>query len=255
MEDYGIKELYDVVLKSTLNMEFGEKNYSPNEVILRFDKIQIAAIDEHKISRTAKGGYGNADLIFWDNTKDVSFKVAQGVLSPQSLSVLSNSKLGEIENEVISIPCSELDIQPVNNVLILKHKPNGIGFIYNKETGEKIYENINQQRYGYNVPATADYYYDYSNGGKILTIGERQFNGYLKLEGKMRLKDDNDGHEKTAIVTIPKLRITSSLAMKLGRNANPMVGNFSFVGYPVGVRSSQKVMDIIFLNDDIDSDF
>ena len=43
--------------------------------------------------------------------------------------------------------------------------------------------------------------------------------------------------------------------MRLGKNADPTVGDFNFIGYPVGDRGSQKVMSIQILNDDIDSDF
>ena len=256
MNDYGIKELYSVALKATYNIEIGGKQYEPGEVILRFDKIQIAHINEDRSSVAATGGNMNQRLITWDNTRDVQFSCSEGVLSKTSLAVLSNSKIAKkLNGEIISVPIVGEEIDPENGVITLKHKPNGTGFIYDKETGEKLYGALTEKTYAATRPVVADYTYDYTNGADVLELGQRLFKGYIKLEGKMRLKDDSDGHDKTAIVTIPQIRITSSLAMRLGTNANPTVGNFSFIGYPVGMRGAEKVMSIQFLNDDIDSDF
>lgn len=256
MNDYGIKELYSVALKATFNIEIGGKTYEPGEVILRFDKLQVAHISEDRTSRSATGGHNNQTLITWDNTKDAQFTCSQGVLSKTCLAILSNSQVTKkFEGENISVPVIGEEIVPENGIVTLKHKPNGTGFIYDKESGEKLYGGLTELTYQALKPVIADYNYDYSNGGDTLEIGHRLFNGYIALEGKMRLKDDSDGHDKTAIVTIPRIRITSSLAMRLGKNADPMVGNFSFIGYPVGMRGAEQVMSIQILNDDIDSDF
>ena len=256
MSDYGIKELYSVALKATYNIEIGGIKYEPGEVILRFDKILIAHISEDKSGISANGGSGNKTLITWDNTRDVQFSCSEGVLSKTSLAILSNSKIVTTNNsEIISVPVIGEEVIPINGMATLAHTPNGTGFIYNKETGEKLYSNLTQITYPTIYPIVADYCYDYTNGAQTLEIGNRLFKGYIKLEGKMRLKDDSDGHDKTAIVTIPKIRITSSLAMRLGKNADPTVGNFSFIGYPDGERGAEKVMSIQILNDDIDSDF
>ena len=46
----------------------------------------------------------------------------------------------------------------------------------------------------------------------------------------------------------------SDLSMRLGKNANPVVGNFSFRALPDDKGPNAKVMNLYFLNDDIDSD-
>jgi hypothetical protein len=254
--DYGIKELYSVALKTTFNMEINGVHYDKDEVLIRFDKILLASMNEDKSNNQARGGYNNATLITWDNTKDVQFHCEQGVISRVGLSILSNSKLfKKLEGENISVPIIGEEQDPENGFITLKYTPNGTGFIYDKESGEKLFSNLTERTYPAAAPIIADYSFDYTNGGEVLEVGDRLLNGYLKLEGKMRLKDDSDGHDKTAIVTIPRIKITSSLTMRLGQNTHPMVGNFSFIGYPVGMRGAQKVVDIQFLNDDIDSDF
>lgn len=254
--DYGIKELYSVALKATYNMEIGGKEYEKDEVIMRFDKLLIAHISEDKATNSARGGAGNTPLITWDNTKDVQFMCEEGVLSKTSFALLSRSKLvNKTKSETISVPIMGEILQPENGKVTLKYKPNGTGFIYDLETGERLYSNITEQSYPALNDVIADYEFDYNNGGDVLEVGHRLFNGYLKLEGKMRLKDDSDGHDKTAIITIPRIKLMSSLTMRLGRNASPMMGNFNFIGYPVGQRGAQQVMFIQMLNDDIDSDF
>lgn len=254
--NYGIKELYSVALKATYNMEIGGRVYEPGEVVLCFDSIQVASLSENKTYTNASGGFENKTLITWDNTKNVTFNCTQGVVSKNSLAILSDSQLAKtLDKAVISVPIIGEEQSPVNGVITLKHKPNGTGFIYNKNTREKLFSNISSQEFAYGEDIIADYNYDYTNGAQILTVGQRLLNGYMRLEGKMRLKDDYDGHEKTGIIIIPKIEIASSLSIRLGRNADPMVSSFSFIGYPVGNRGTQKVCDIQFLNDDIDSDF
>ena len=254
--DYGIKELYSVALKATYNMEIGGVTFEPGEVVMRFDKLLIAHIAEDKTISSARGGASNSPLVTWDNTRDVQFMCEQGVISKSGLAILSRSKLlHKNQGEKISVPIIGEEIEPENGIITLKYMPNGNGFIYNAETGKKLYSNLNSQTYAATDTVIADYEFDYTNGSDTLEVGHRLFNGYLKLEGKMRLKDDSDGHDKTVIVTIPQLKITSSLTMRLGKNANPTVGSFSFIGYPVGQRGAQKVVSFEILNDDIDSDF
>lgn len=254
--DYGVKELYSVALKTTFNREINGKAYEAGETIIRFDKLLLATASEDKTSHTAQGGHNNATHIYWDNTKDVQFYAEQGVISKTGLSILTNSKLVEkVKGQKISVPIVGEEQEPENGIITLKYQPNGIGFIYDKESGEKLYSNLTEQTYPIDRPIIADYNFDYSGGGDSLEIGNKLLTGYLRLEGKMRLKDDSDGHDKTAIMIIPKIRITSSLTMRLGKNATPTVSNFSFIGYPVGDRGAEKVMSIQILNDDIDSDF
>jgi hypothetical protein len=99
-----------------------------------------------------------------------------------------------------------------------------------------------------------DYYYEYSNNYEILSVGNPLTNGFLSLEGKTRVKDDTTGQITTGIIKIPKLKLLSNLSMRLGQDAVPVVGRLDAVAIPTGERGHKKVMEIIFLNDDIDSD-
>jgi hypothetical protein len=47
-------------------------------------------------------------------------------------------------------------------------------------------------------------------------VGRRLIEGYLRLEGKTRLKDDNTGQVVTGLIVIPRLKLMSDLSMRLG---------------------------------------
>ena len=62
------------------------------------------------------------------------------------------------------------------------------------------------------------------------------------------------GQVKTGIIKIPKLKLMSDLSIRLGKDAIPLVGKLSAIALPEGGKGSAKVMEIIFLDDDVDSD-
>jgi hypothetical protein len=131
-------------------------------------------------------------------------------------------------------------------------------FVYDKMTGERVTTfTYTGDTIHTNLKYTeliVDYYYDYDNGYSILSFGRGLTNGYLSLEGKTRVKDDITGQVTTGIIKIPKLKLLSNLSMRLGQDAVPLVGRLDAVAVPTGERGHKKVMELIFLNDDIDSD-
>ena len=98
------------------------------------------------------------------------------------------------------------------------------------------------------------YRYNYTNGATVAKIGQQFTQGFLELEGKTRVKDDTSGLVTTGIIKIPKLKLMSGLSMRLGTQANPVVGNFNAEGVPTDSRRNSYVMEMYFLNNDIDSD-
>lgn len=262
MEDYfGIKELYDVSLRATFPISIKGKTYQENEAILKFNKIQLAPLSENKVRTYASGGYGNERLIDWEKTTEVSFAVSEGVISEIGLAILSNSQLAEKkQGEIISVPFSEKLETDEEGKLELKYPPfnDNTLFIYDLETMEKItsYE-VNEKELTLKdafKTVIIDYTFPYEEKAEIFSIGKRLINGYLKLDGKMRLKDDSDGHIKTGIIEIPRIKLMSDLSMRLGDDASPYVYRFQFSGFPVGERGNQYVCKIIVLDNEIDCD-
>lgn len=250
----GIKELYDMKLKAYSSFQIGNRQIEAGEVIAAFDNIQIANLQEIKKSVSAHGGYNDWTYVTWENTKEVDLVFSQGIFSKTHLALLSNSNLiFKSTNEVIKISERELVETDAEGSYHLKYEdknPTNI-FIYNKNTGQRY--SLTDQIDPF-TDLIIDYEWEYIEGGEIMEIGNRLTDGFMSLEARTKTKDDITGKVKTAILKIPKLKIVSSLSMRLGENANPMVSTFKAIGYPIGAKGSGKVMDLYFLNSEIDSD-
>lgn len=260
MNEFGLKELYDVSLKATYPIEVNGRKIEVGETVAAFDKIQLANFQEIKSNAAARGGYGNAGLVWWEETKEIKLNFVQGVFSKEQFALMTNANLTSMdEGEVIEIPAREtLETDEVGYIR-LKHIPTGQIFIYNAETGDKItnWTKNGEQNINLTTPfltVIVDYSYSYTNGANALTIGRRFTEGFLSLTGKTRIKDETTGLVQTGIIIIPKLKLMSDLSMRLGNDAAPLVGRLDAVAIPVGNRGQKRAMEIIFLSDDIDSD-
>lgn len=251
----GIKELYQMTLKANHPFNLGGRQIEEGEVIAAFDNIQLANFQEIKSVVTAHGGYNDWSHVVWDSTKEIRFSFAQGIFSRSHLALLAGARLLN-NNGVMPIEISEREFLETdeNGQFELKYKdenPHRI-FIYNKNTSEKIQNGAPIAPY---TDLIVDYVYDYTGGGQVIEIGNRLMEGFVTLEARTKTKDDITGKVRTGIFKIPKLKIVSPLSMQLGENATPYVSTFQAVGYPTGSKGSGKVMDLYFLNNEIDSDF
>lgn len=260
-QEFGMQELYFVQLKSTSIIEINGRQIAKGEVIAAFDKIQIANFKEIHREAAAQGGYQNRKLVIWNRTEGVDLVFTQGVFSKTQLGLMHNSKLLSIgDRQVVRIAQREELEANDEGIIQLSHNPidNWI-FIYNKETGEKLEGLV---RTGPNTIQTplvykdviVDYEYAYDNGADVSFIGEDIFEGYVTLEGRTRIKDDVTGETHTAIIYIPKLKITSDFNLTLGQNAQPIVGKFTGTALAIGDRKKSKALEIYYLEDDIDRD-
>lgn len=271
MNYFGIKDLYDVTLKTTSNIEINGEPYEKNEPIISFDKIQIALLSEGKDRRTAQGGLGNQSLIFWEDTTEIDFQFSEGIISKPGIGILSNSQILRKNNEPLILPCNEVlesDFEEGKYVLNTKRPLSGNVFV--RRNGERfkdftwenvglkgkiLLNNVKDEEEG-TLPQYVVYYdYEYDKGADICKIGQRAIKGFLSLTAKTRLKDDQSGKETTCFIEIPKIKLMSDLTMRLGSAVNPYVYGFNMTGFPVGERSSQYVCKITMLDRDIDCDF
>ena len=257
--ELNFKELYEVSLKTTYPIEVSGERIEAGETIASFDKIQIANFQEIKTVASANGGWDNRAHVFWETTKEIRLNFTQGIFSKIQLALMSNANLVVNEGEQI-IPINtrkEFESDENGRVFVGQMLREPI-FVYDKNTGKKI---ISWSHAGDSIllneaykSVVIDYWYDYDNGCVTMTVGRPLTTGYLSLTGKMRVKDDVTGKVKTGIIKIPKLRLMSDLSMRVGSDAIPQVGRLDAVAVPEGGRGQSKVMEIIFLNDDIDAD-
>lgn len=294
----GIKELYDVNIRLNNPIEFNGKKFKTNETLLVFKTAEIANISENTSTRQAKGGYHNNPLINWEVDKSMDFAITHGVLSPVSWALLSNSKIDMPKtksvsyNEILDVieendycyvdlkyrpnhcncimgvqgnPCNETLPMGRRPELMLKPLPpskDKFIFVYDEENGERIDDfEIYQNRLFFKSPhrhVYVDYTFEYEDKIKVIRVGDRLFNGFLSLSGKMSVKDEMSGEVTTAILEIPKIKLSSSLTMRLGKNYDcSSVSDFYFTGYPDEDirREKQSVCKITFLDKELTGDY
>ena len=261
--EFGMQELYSVQLKSTYPIEIKGIQYAAGEVVAAFDKIQIANFQEINKEVAAQGGYQNKKLVIWDRTEGVNLIFTQGVFSKTQLGLMNNARVLSIgEGQRIRIAQRDELETDSEGKITLTHVPiDSWIFVYNRETGEKLtdigwpdrMQPILQTSLVYKE-VIVDYEYGYDNGADVELIGEEIFDGFLTLEGRSRIKDDITGETHTAIIYIPKLKITSDFNLTLGQNAQPVVGQFKGTALSIGGRKTSKALEIYFLDEDIDRD-
>lgn len=135
-------------------------------------------------------------------------------------------------------------------------------FCYDLETGNKILNfEIYYNRIFFKAPhrqVLVDYTFNYEDKIKVIEMGNRLFNGFLRVDGKMSVKDQNSGEVSTAILELPKIKLSSSLSMKLGRDyESSVVSDFYFIGYPDDKRrrEEQSVAYITFLDKELTGEY
>lgn len=292
----GMKEMYDITLRLNSPIEIGKKKYDINEAVLSFASAQIAQFQESKSSVQARGGYHNPALVNWEIDKEASFALTNGVLSPTSWALLSNSKLNEPNIKSVQFYETLHTIEDEKCCFVdLKYRPNNCNielgaapkiegfkkgpheeiklkplppsktkwvFCYDADTGQKIrdfeiYQNRIYFYEGYrNV--MVDYTFTYEDKIKVIEVGNRLFNGFLRLNGKMSVKDENSGEVSTAILEMPKIRLSSNLSLRLGKSYDAStVSDFYFTGYvdESRRREEQSVAYITFLDKELTGDY
>ena len=259
--EFGMQELYFVQLKSTYPIEIKGKEIAAGEVIAAFDKIQISNFQEIHKEVAAQGGYYNRKLVVWNRTEGVNLIFTQGVFSRTQLGLMTNTRLINIgENQIVRIAQRDELETDSEGKITLTHVPiDSWIFVYNKETGEKLTDLSMVDTQTIQTPliykeVVVDYEYGYDNGADVEFIGEEIFDGFLTLEGRSRIKDDITGETHTAIIYIPKLKITSDFNLTLGQNAQPVVGQFKGTALSIGGRKTSKALEIYYLDEDIDRD-
>ena len=254
----SFKSFEDVHLKATYDMEANGIGFKKGETIALFDKIQISGLNEIRDYVVARGGFANRGHVFWETTREMNFTFSQGVFSRLQFGLLTNSNIIKIEEEepILITKVEELESNSLGDIHTAE-APIDEMFVYNKETGERLSCSRIGDFLHIETPYTnvvVSYRYNYMGGASIAKIGQQFLNGFVELEGKTRVKDDTSGLVTTGIIKIPKLKLMSGLSIRLGAQGNPVVGNFQAVGVPVGERYSSYVMELAFLNNDIDSD-
>ena len=258
--EFGLKDLYDLTLKATFPIEMDGRKFETGEVIARFDKIQIANFREVTSRASANGGKSNPALVTWEDPKEIQLTFTQGIFSKRQFALLSNANLiQKAPNDKILLSAQyKGESDEKGEIRLGKENVTNV-FVYNAQTFDRIKpKEIDLEKGVITIEdvycdVEIDYQYEYINDVSVMKIGQKLIGGFLLLEGKTRVKDDITGKTHTAILRIPRLKLVSDLSMRLGREAGPLLANFAAVGYP-GLGKDKMVMEMLFLNDDIDAE-
>lgn len=254
---FTFKEFKDCYLKTLLPVKIGNKTFEKDEVVFKFDKIQVARLQEAKNHTIARGGWDNRGLVFWEIAQDLFLNFSQGVFSKEQYALLSNSRIIETDNSEEFINFEEwLESREDGVVPISKAGIKNL-FLYN-ENYEKIEWIFENNYIKISMPYTkvlARYEYLYNTKSCKILYGQRLAEYLFSLEAKTRLKDDTTGEVVTGIIRIPRLKMASDLSIALGAQAKPVIANFNAIGIPTGERKNSRVAEFIILDSDLESDF
>ena len=289
---FGIKELYEVVLRAKVPMQFGSRFIEEGEPVLYFENINMAAISEKNNTIMARGGWANMPRVIWEDRSEVSFYMSEGVMSSISMSVLLSANVTSEKQQDLPmyIPKREGPFELVEkevdgqvyNVLYISHKPvyypekKIFIFEYSRDVAQKkvygkplevndplgrtclaIFKDKElKQNADNDKEYLVDYYYEYGDEALIYVVQKERFNGLFTLEGKFYSKDENEGLNYTNLIYMPKVRVVSDINLRLGERADPAVSTFNIIGLPENVGGNKKslIMEITRLNSDEDGD-
>ena len=286
---FGVKELYEVVLRAKVPMQFGSRYLEEGEPVLYFKNITMSLLSEKNAPIMARGGWANLPRVIWEDRSEVQFTLSEGVLSSISMGVLLSASVVEpTKDEPLLVPKREgpfeltdehrlyIDNWPVptnqRKIFIFEFgRDVAQRKVYGKlihgikdpfdETKERpcieVYNDKALTEYAdVDKKYIVDYYYEYGNEALIYSIQKERFNGLFTLEGKFYSKDENDGLNYTNLIYMPKVRVVSNINLRLGERADPTMSVFNIIGLPEndGPDKRNLILEITRLDRDIDGD-
>ena len=290
---FGLKDLYEVVLRAKTPMQFGSRKIEAGEPVLYFENVSMSLLSEKDSLVMARGGWANLPRVIWEDRSEVSFSLVEGVMSSIGMGILMSANVTNEaqQDKPLQIQKREGPFQliekEINNkvytILYLEHRPilypEKKTFIFEfarsvvqKKVYGVILDNVNDpmgrtciavykdkelsENADIDKEYVVDYYYEYGDKALIYTVQKERFNGLFTLEGKFYSKDENEGKNYTNIIYMPKVRVVSNIDLRLGEKASPTVSTFNIIGLPENVGGNKKslILETIRLNSDEDGD-
>ena len=279
---FGHKELYEVVLRAKIPMQFGTRYIEAEEPVLYFNNVNMSLLTEQNRPVFARGGWSNMPRVIWDERSEVQFQMVEGVMSAVGMSILLGANVvSREENTPLYIHMKEGPLtMSKDNVVTLKHWPvhyplkKTFIFDYERDAiqqklyGQRYIAESDQQKLDSGIitlndviPRIAiftdkncetkaknnrkyviDYYYKYEDEALIYSVQKERFNGLFTLEGKFYSKDENEGKNYTNLIYMPKVRVVSNINLRLGERADPTVSTFNIIGLPETVGDQKNLI-------------
>lgn len=107
LQEMGIKDLENVVLKAHDEMSFAGRVFEPGEPVLYFENIQISQLSERAAIRAARGGYLNQPLVVWEDRENTTFQFSNGTLNQISFNMLLEANM--VKKQEVLVPYKQID--------------------------------------------------------------------------------------------------------------------------------------------------
>ena len=173
---FGVKELYEVVLRAKIPMTFGARRLEEGEPVLYFENISLAMLTEQSKPIMARGGWSNLPRVIWEDRSEVQFTLSEGVMSSISMGILLSASVADKGTNQLLVSKREgpfridSDVHP--GMIPLEHWPSNKRktFIYEYERDVAQKKVYGKRIYGIKVltdPKKGDYLITLSFFGKL----------------------------------------------------------------------------------------
>ena len=106
---FGHKELYELILRAKVPMQFGDRYVESQQPVLCFSDINMSLLTEQNSPIFARGGWGNMPRVIWDERSEVQFQLVDGVMTSAGMGILLGSNvLSQKDKEILYIPMTEI---------------------------------------------------------------------------------------------------------------------------------------------------
>ncbi len=271
---FGVREICDVVFKTTDARTIGTRAFAQYEPVLYIDTAKTSTMEGAATTVYATGGKGNSRLLAWEGEKTLTFTVEDALISPLSFSILSGAGLADATGTGISYHMTtEAPYNTATSVIVTKALADitTTGYTVLDPTG------TNTKAYGTVVddagavvrslgPVTSssgtldaagvtfnwsgatilstekvvvDYYVS-KTGGTVrnITITPDQFAGYYYVEASTLFRDQNTGADYPAEFIIPKAKIQSNFTFTMAATGDPSTFSFVMDAFPGKIKGT-----------------
>lgn len=239
---FGIKEVMDLTFYSI--DEYGNRK----KPVLVLDTLKVSTVESVAEQTDAKGGKGNADLIIWDHSREITVNVEDAVFTQRSLAMLCGVDLDQVESingkDYIDRRLDKIDLAGFGAVT-------GTEPTYDPETGEVQVEY--EHRSDGTHPLNATTFYDArlynANDDQIrvfsqaqleahwdevdyviakfpcnllpITISANSFPGVYYVKGTTYARSMATGKDELFEIIIPRAKIQSETTISMEAEGDP----------------------------------
>ena len=242
---FGVREICDVVFKSTDARTIGSYSFTKGMPVLYFDTLKTSSLEGAATTVYAQGGKGNSRLIAWEGDKTITFKMQDALMSAQGFAILSGAGLVDAASDKpILVHTTENAVATSATAITLVGTPSAKGDVYAvpvaggelsglpikatvAEGGTLTWAGLTKD-----AVYVIDYYVEKTTSASEITIEAGKFGGYYYVEASTLFRDESTGADKAAEFVIPKAKIQSNFTFTMAPSGDPSVFDFTLDAFP-----------------------